>query len=109
MAPMLDSGSAVQLDGARFTAGSQALGGHVADLAARRCEVGDSVDALLRGWRGEAADTFRRQWEAWRDGADVVIDGLRRDVAALALAQVDLRRVDTHSSAASSGLQRRLG
>ena len=87
---MLDSGSTVQFDTARFTASHRALGERLADVAARRCEVGDAVDHLLRGWRGEAAAAFRGSWEAWRDGADEVIDELRRSVAALPLAQADL-------------------
>ena len=106
---MLDSGSIVQIDTARFTAGSQALGERVVDLAARRDEVGDAVDHLLRGWRGEAAIAFRARWEAWRDGADEVIDDLRRDVASLSVVRADLHHVDAESSAASTRLSGRLG
>ena len=106
---MLDSGSTVQLDAARFTASHQALGDRVADLAARRREVGDAVDQLLRGWRGEAAAAFLSSWEAWRDGADEVIDDLRRDVAALSLARADLSRADSQCRHASTRLEGRLG
>lgn len=106
---MLDSGNVVQIDTARFTAGSQALGDRVADLAARRGGVGDAVDHLLRGWRGEAADAFRTHWEAWRDGADEVIDDLRRDVASLSLVRADLDRGDARSTDASTRLSGRLG
>ena len=106
---MLDSGSIVQLDTARFTASGQALGDRVADLAARRREVGDAVDQLLHGWRGEAAAAFLSSWEAWRDGADEVIDDLRRDVAALSLARADLAQGDTGSANASVRLAGRLG
>ncbi len=106
---MLDSGSIVQLDPARFTASSQALGDRVADLAARRGEVGDAVEGLLNGWRGDAARTFRAHWEAWRDGADDVIDDLRRDVAALSQAHAELDRGDIESTQASTRLQGRLG
>ena len=106
---MLDSGSTVQLDTARFTASHQALGDRVADLAARRREVEIAVDQLLRGWRGEAAAAFLGHWEAWRDGADEVIDDLRRDVAALPLAQADLCHGDSRSMDASGRLEGRLG
>lgn len=106
---MLDSGSLVQLDTARFAASSQSLGDRVADMAARRREVGDAVDELLRGWRGEAAAAFLRNWEAWHDGADRVIDDLRRDVAALPLAQADLDTADARSMHASTRLEGRLG
>lgn len=106
---MRDSGSTVQLDTVRFTTGSRTLDDRVGDLAARRSEVGDAVDGLLRGWRGEAADIFRTHWEAWRDGADAVIDDLRHDVAALSLAQADLHQGDSGSSHTSTRLQGRLG
>lgn len=106
---MLDSGSTVQLDTARFAASHQALGDRVADLAARRREVADAVDQLLRGWRGEAAVAFLGHWEAWRDGADDVIDDLRGDVAALSLARVDLGQGDTESSEVATRLEGRLG
>jgi WXG100 family type VII secretion target len=106
---MLNSGSIVQLDSARFSTSSQALGDRVADLAARRAEIGDAVEALLNGWRGEAATTFRTHWEDWRDGADEVIDGLRRNVASLSLAQADLDRSDDSSVRESTRLQGRLG
>ena len=106
---MLDSGSIVQIDATRFAASAQALDDRVADLAARRGEVGDAVDQLVRGWRGEASAAFRGHWEAWRDGADRVIDDLRRDVAALPLVQGDLDRGDAHSSHVSTRLHGRLG
>ena len=106
---MLDSGSIVQLDPARFAASSQALADRVADLAIRRREVGDAVDQLLRGWRGEAAAAFLSTWEDWRDGADAVTDDLRRDVAALPLAQADLDHDDARSAHDSGRLAGRLG
>lgn len=106
---MLDSGSTVQLDTVRFAASSQVLGDRVADLAARRGEVGDAVDQLLRGWRGEAAAAFLRSWEVWRDGADGVIDDLHRDVAALPLVKADLDRGDARSAHDTGRLEGRLG
>lgn len=106
---MLNSGSTVQLDSTRFTASSQALGDRVADLAARRGEIGEAVDALLRGWRGEAATTFRTHWEDWREGADEVIDDLRRNVASMSLARSDLGRGDDAAVGESSRLRGRLG
>lgn len=106
---MLDSGSTVQLDAARFAAGSHALGDRVTDLAARRAEVEVIVGELLQGWHGEAATTFRDHWEAWRDGADLVIDALRRDVASLPLTAADLGCGDAQSAQASARLSGRLG
>lgn len=106
---MIDPGSVVQLDAARFAASSRALGDRVADLAARRAEAADAVEALLCGWRGEAAEAFRTHWESWRDGADEVIDDLRRNVAALSLARDDLDRGDSRAADSSHHLQGRLG
>ncbi|MDG3014658.1 WXG100 family type VII secretion target [Speluncibacter jeojiensis] len=46
------------------------LDDHVRALSAR-------VEALLSGgWRGQAADAFRKDWQEWLDGAHNVIGGL---------------------------------
>jgi WXG100 family type VII secretion target len=100
--------STIQLDHARFAAGSDTLAARVGDMADRRREVGDAVDALLRGWRGDGADAFRHLWERWRDGADGVIVDLRSSVEALDLARADLSRADDSASAHSGRLRERL-
>ncbi len=106
---MLDSASTVHLDQARFIASSHALAERLAALTARRHEVGNSVDALLLGWHGEAAATFTTLWESWRDSADQVIDDLRRAIGALALAAADLRSADQVAVGESARLHGRLG
>ena len=106
---MTDSGDIVQLDHTRFAASSAALDDRLAEMVARRREVGDAVDRLLREWRGEAATAFLSSWDAWRDGADEVIDDLRRDVGSLDTARTDLHSADSRSSHAASPLRGRLG
>ncbi|MCY7402118.1 MAG: WXG100 family type VII secretion target [Nocardioides sp.] len=106
---MLDSGDIVQLDHARFGASTAALDDRLTEMVARRREVGDAVDHLLRGWRGEAAAAFLGSWEAWRDGADEVIDDLRRDVGSMVVARTDVDGADSRTSHAATLLHGRLG
>ena len=106
---MLDSGSTVHLDQARFVASSQALAERLAALTVRRHEVGNAVDALLFGWHGETATTFTTLWESWRESADQVIDDLRRAIGALDLAAADLRGADQVAVGESTRLHGRLG
>jgi len=106
---MLDSGDIVHLDHARFSASTAALDDRLAEMVARRREVGDAVDHLLRGWRGEAATAFLRSWVAWRDGADEVIDDLRRDVGSMVVARSDVDGADSRISHSATLLHGRLG
>ena len=105
----MHSSGTLQLDPARFGAGRRALTDRLADLTARRTEVGEAVDALLRGLRGEAADSFRVGWEEWRAAADEVIAGLGRQLSALAAVDADVVRSDDDAAVAAAGLRGRLG
>lgn len=109
MMTMLDSGSIVQIDHTRFAATTAALADRLAEMVARRREVGDAVDHLLRQWRGEAAAAFLSSWEAWSDSADEVIDDLRRDVGSLVVARTDLHGADSRAAHAATDLHGRLG
>ena len=98
----------IRLDQARMAATTAALGARVGEMAARRDEVGATVDRLLVVWRGPAADRFRAHWETWRDGADAVIDQLAGIVGGIERAHGDLTAADTGSEVASERLAGRL-
>lgn len=43
-----------------------------------------NVDGLLTTWRGLSATQFSDAWNEWREGADIVVAGLRTSAALLA-------------------------
>ena len=99
----------LRLDPAQLSIGADAVEARAADMAARRTQIEASVDALLAGWHGAAADRFAQLWEEWRGGADGVIAGLASSAGALRSARDDVSLVDTSSSETHSLLSRRLG
>ena len=101
--------STLHLDRAGVAARRDSLAARVADLADQRRQVQQSVEAMLPGWRGAAADGFCSRWQEWRDGADGVIAALGASLDALDLACADLDAADHSRRAASSRLQGRLG
>lgn len=103
------SGAALHLDHAGVASRREALATRVDDLAEQRRQVARAVEAMLPGWRGAAADSFRSQWEDWRDGADAVVAALDASLAALDLACADLGAADTTSVLGAARLQGRLG
>jgi WXG100 family type VII secretion target len=99
----------IRLDPAQLSLGADALEARAADMATRRTQVEASVDALLSGWRGAAADRFAGLWEEWRTGADGVIAGLSASAAAVRAARDDVSLADSSSSETHLLLAQRLG
>jgi WXG100 family type VII secretion target len=110
MRPVISGGTMnVRLDPARLSIGADAVEARAADMAARRAQIGASVDALLSTWHGAAADRFAALWEVWRDGADTVIAGLSTSAVALRTARDDVSGADVSSAEAHDQLAGRLG
>lgn len=99
----------VRLDPARLSVGADSVEARAADMAARRAEIEASVDTLLAGWRGDAAERFAGLWEEWRAGADAVISSLSSSAVALRAARDDVWSADDSCSEAHDLLARRLG
>lgn len=99
----------IRLDPARLSAGADALDARADDMVTRRAHLEASVDALLAGWQGDAADRFARLWEAWRTCADEVIADLCAGASALRLARDDLCAADVSASQTHDLLSGRLG
>lgn len=99
----------VRLDPAQLSIGADAVEARAADMATRRTRIEASVDSLLSGWHGAAADRFAGLWEEWRTGADGVISGLAASAVALRSARDDATLADGSSSEIHAELGRRLG
>lgn len=99
----------IRLDPAQLSIGADAVEARAADMATRRTQIEASVDALLAGWHGAAADRFADLWEEWRDGVDGVIAGLSASAVALRATRDEMSLADASSSEAHSHLTRRLG
>lgn len=99
----------IQLDPARVTSGADMIAARAADMSARRLAIERTVDALLQGWRGEAAVAFEARWHDWRGEADRVIDGLDATASALRLARDDLTAGDASVGETADRLRGRLG
>lgn len=105
---MILSGT-LQLDPQAHAAATASLGDRLADLDARRRSAETTVQALLAGWRGDAAAAFREQWEVWSSAATGVVDELGAAVDALTPTASDLVGVDEGRGVASDHLRGRLG
>ncbi|MBZ5737636.1 WXG100 family type VII secretion target [Nocardioides mangrovi] len=68
-----------------------------------------SVDGLLSGWTGTAADSYDAGWAAWCDGAGRVLDGLATMADLVQSVAADLSRTDDSSAADLARLTSRLG
>ena len=99
----------IRLDPAQLSIGADAVEARAADMTTRRTQIEASVDALLAGWHGAAADRFDGLWEEWRDGADRVIAGLAASAISLRAARDEVSLADASSSETHSHLARRLG
>ncbi|KRF36959.1 WXG100 family type VII secretion target [Nocardioides sp. Soil805] len=99
----------LRLDPAQLSIGADAVEARAADMATRRTRIETSVDALLAGWHGAAADRFAGLWEEWCAGADTVIAGLASSAVALRAARDDATLADGSSSENHADLARRLG
>jgi WXG100 family type VII secretion target len=99
----------LRLDPAQLSIGADAVEARAADMATRRTRIQASVDALLAGWHGAAADRFAGLWEEWRTGADSVIAGLASSAVALRSARDDVSLADGSSSETHAALGGRLG
>ncbi len=67
-------------------------------------ELAGEVEALLAGgWSGSAASAFEVGWRDWQEGGRLVLDGLGRAAALLA---VSAREYDAADGSAASGLDR---
>lgn len=75
------------------------------DTAAKALKTDrDRIDKIItgyvqKGWTGVAADSYLEAWEDWRDGADIVLDGLTTMGELLQAAHVDFTRQDAKSQA----------
>ncbi|WP_457206170.1 WXG100 family type VII secretion target [Nocardioides sp. P5_C9_2] len=99
----------IRLDPAQLSIGADAVEARATDMATRRTRIEVSVDALLAGWHGAAADRFAGLWEEWRTAADGVIAGLGSSAVAVRSARDDVSLGDVSSSETHSLLARRLG
>lgn len=62
---------------AEVTSASQGIRSAAGTLDDRVRALTSRVEALLgSGWKGQAADAFRRDWEQWLHGAKDVVGGL---------------------------------
>ncbi|MGZ8178910.1 WXG100 family type VII secretion target [Williamsia sp. SKLECPSW1] len=67
------------------TSASQGIHSAADTLDERVRALTSRVEALLGGgWKGQAADAFRRDWEQWLHGAKDVVGGLDSMAALLA-------------------------
>lgn len=99
----------IRLDPAHLSAGADAVEARAADMTARRTAIEASVDALLAGWRGQAATRFGELWQEWRDGADTVIEHLASSAAALRQAGAEVTTADGDTAAGQERIRGRLG
>ncbi|MBT0566055.1 WXG100 family type VII secretion target [Williamsia sp. CHRR-6] len=80
---------------AEVTSASQGIRSAADTLDDRVRALTTRVEALLNGgWKGQAADAFRRDWQQWLHGAKDVVGGLDSMAALLAsnARQHDLQR-----------------
>jgi WXG100 family type VII secretion target len=105
---MILSGT-LQLDPAAHAAATASLGDRLSDLDARRRTAESTVESLLATWHGDAAATFREQWEAWSRAASEVVDELGAAVAALPATASDVVGADDRRGVASDHVRGRLG
>ncbi len=98
-----------RLDPAHLSVSADAVEARAADMTTRREQIEVSVDALLAGWHGDAADRFVQLWEEWRTGCGDVIAGLAASAVALRCARDDVSAADISSSETYDLLARRLG
>ncbi|WP_395692214.1 WXG100 family type VII secretion target [Nocardioides sp.] len=99
----------ITADHAAFRAAVVGLDGAAARLSEARAGAARSVDALLGSWSGTVATSYAEGWDAWRSGADRVLDGLGRMSRLLAATDQDLAATDTASEADLGRLAGRLG
>lgn len=99
----------IRLDPAHLSARADAIEARAAELAARRTAIEGSVDALLAGWRGEAAARFGELWREWRDGADGVIDHLITSAVCLRHAGAEMTVADSDAARSHDRIRGRLG
>ena len=99
----------VRLDRAQLSLGANCVEARAADMARRRARIEASVEDLLAGWHGDAADRFAVLWEEWRTAADGVIAGLATRAVALRSARDDASSADASVSETHHLLCRRLG
>ncbi|GAA1456554.1 WXG100 family type VII secretion target [Williamsia maris] len=70
-------------------ASADSLDKRIASLTSR-------VDSLLNGgWKGQAADAFRRDWEQWLQGAKDVVGGLDSTAGLLASSATSYRNQES--------------
>ena len=105
---MILSGT-LRLDPAAHAAATASLGDRLSDLDARRRTAESTVESLLATWHGDAAATFRAQWEVWSRAASGVVDDLDAAVDALPAAACDVVAVDDRRGVAGDHLRGRLG
>ncbi|MGU3292486.1 WXG100 family type VII secretion target [Williamsia sp. M5A3_1d] len=80
---------------------SQSVRAAADNLDDRVRSLTERVEGLLNGgWKGQAADAFRKDWEQWLHGAKDVVGGL--DSTSSLLASSASRYADQESSNASS-------
>lgn len=65
-----------------------------ADLAERRRVIEATVETLLPDWPGDGATDFAAQWQAWSQGAAMVVEALAANVTALRHANEQILAVD---------------
>ena len=105
---MIISGT-LQLDPAAHAAAPASLGDRLSDLDARRRTAESTVEGLLATGHGDAASTFREQWEVWSRAATEVVDELGAAVDALPAAASDVVGADERRGVTSGHLRGRLG
>jgi WXG100 family type VII secretion target len=105
---MIISGT-LQLDPAAHAAATASLGDRLSDLDARRRTAESTVEGLLATWHGDAASTFREQWEVWSRAASGVVDELGAAVHALPAAASYVVGADDRRGVAGDHLRGRLG
>ncbi len=105
---MILSGT-LQLDPAAHATATASLGDRLSDLDARRRTAESTVEGLLATWHGDAASTFREQWEVWSSAASAVVDDLGAAVDALPSAAADVVAADDLRGVAGDHLRGRLG
>ncbi|GAA2053326.1 WXG100 family type VII secretion target [Williamsia deligens] len=83
---------------AEVTSASQGIRSAADTLDDRVQALSSRVEALLgSGWKGQAADAFRRDWEQWLHGAKEVVDSMS---ALLASTAHDYSRQESSNAAA---------